>query len=914
MKRMLFNATQAEELRVAIVDGQKLIDLDIETAGREQRKSNIYKARITRVEPSLEAAFVDYGTDRHGFLPFKEITKSGLASDADPVKGRPADWIKEGLELIVQVDKDERGNKGAALTTYISLAGRYLVLMPNNPRGGGVSRRIEGEDRNELRDLITQLEIPSGMSVIARTAGIGRTLEELQWDLNYLLQLWRAIEGAADSSPAPFLIYQESSLVIRAIRDYFTADIGEILIDTPAIHEQAEQFMSHVMPGNVNRVKLYKDDVPLFSRFQIEHQIETAYSRQVNLPSGGAIVIDHTEALVAIDVNSARATRGSDIEETAFRTNLEAADEVARQLRLRDLGGLVVIDFIDMESAKNQREVENRLKDALHLDRARVQMGKISRFGMLELSRQRLRPALSEGSHIPCPRCHGTGFVRDTESTALHVLRIIQEESMKENTAAVHVQVPVDVATFLLNEKRTDIWGMEARLKVNVIVIPNVHLDTPNYEIKRLRHDDLRDADQTIASYQMAEKPKEEEESGKGKEREAVRQEAAVKGITPSQPAPVVAPPPPVMPAPVPAPAPSGGILSKLFGWLAPKPATPAPAPAPAPAAPAARSEAPQRGERESGRGGRGRGERGGRGGRGRGEAPRSDATEGREARPVESRGETRSDRAAQSRNGEGRGRDGRAPRDERAAEPRPPREALVDAGVADTVGVESAGEGRSRRRRRRRGGGGGAERDSATGLERVLDDSIEAADLSAESAQVVEDEEMVALDEILPEVAESASEAPAAAEATETPVTTASGARQRRPRRATAEQAEAADASAPEAATDAGAPVAEVVAATAPAPAAAPAEAEAHAEAAPVVAEAAPLAPARRRAPRAVPKVEIPVDPNLEQVETVAAEAPAPAAAEATPVTPRKPRPRRTPARKAGEEALEQVETRSGE
>ena len=381
MKRMLFNATQAEELRVAIVDGQKLIDLDIESASKEQRKSNIYKAVITRVEPSLEACFVDYGADRHGFLPFKEISRENLR-DGDGGRGRIQDQLKEGQELIVQVDKDERGNKGAALTTYISLAGRYLVLMPNNPRGGGVSRRIEGEDRNELRDTIGQLEVPSGMSVIARTAGIGRSLEELQWDLNYLLQLWQAIDGAAKSQSGAFLIYQESSLVIRAIRDYFHPDIGELLIDTESIFEQAQQFMSHVMPATVNRVKLYKDDVPLFSRFQIEHQIETAYARQVALPAGGAIVIDHTEALVSVDVNSARATKAGDIETTAFNTNLEAADEIARQLRLRDLGGLIVIDFIDMESAKNQREVENRLKEALRYDRARVQLGKISRFGL----------------------------------------------------------------------------------------------------------------------------------------------------------------------------------------------------------------------------------------------------------------------------------------------------------------------------------------------------------------------------------------------------------------------------------------------------------------------------------------------------------------------------------------------------
>src|SRR5256884_2604372 len=446
MKRMLFNATQAEELRVAIVEGQKLIDLDIESAAKEQRKSNIYKGVITRVEPSLEAAFVDYGTERHGFLPFKEVAKQFFRPGVDVGRARIQDALSEGQELIVQVEKEERGNKGAALTTFISLAGRYLVLMPNNPRGGGVSRRIEGEDRNELRDTIAQLDIPQGMSIIARTAGIGRTLEELQWDLNYLMQLWQAVDGAAKLQSGAFLIYQESSLVIRAIRDYFHPDIGELLIDTESIFEQAQQFMSHVMPATVNRVKLYKDDVPLFSRFQIEHQIETAYARQVPLPAGGAIVIDHTQAMVSIDVNSARATKAGDIETTAFQTNLEAAEEIARQLRLRDLGGLIVIDFIDMESAKNQREVENRLRDALRHDRARVQIGKISRCGLLELSRQRLQPSLEETTHSPCPRCHGTGYIRDTASTALHVLRILQEEAMKENPAAIHAQVPVDVA------------------------------------------------------------------------------------------------------------------------------------------------------------------------------------------------------------------------------------------------------------------------------------------------------------------------------------------------------------------------------------------------------------------------------------------------------------------------------------
>ena len=538
MKRMLFNATQSEELRVAIVDGQKLIDLDIESAGKEQRKSNIYKGVITRIEPSLEAAFVNYGTDRHGFLPFKEVSRSYFQSDADGGRVRIQDVLKEGQELIVQVDKDERGNKGAALTTFISLAGRYLVLMPNNPRGGGVSRRIEGEDRNELRDIMAQLEIPNGMSIIARTAGIGRNLEELQWDLSYLLQLWTAVESASTIQNGPFLIYQEGSLVIRAIRDYFQPDIGEILIDTPDIHEQAIQFMNHVMPGHVARVKLYQDETPLFSRFQIEHQIETAFSREVRLPSGGAIVIDHTEALVSVDVNSGRSTKGSDIEHTAFNTNLEAAEEVARQLRLRDLGGLVVIDFIDMESQRNQREVENRLREALHYDRARVQTGKISRFGLLELSRQRLRPSLGEANHIPCPRCHGTGHIRGIESTALHILRITQEEAMKENSKAIQVQLPVEAATFLLNEKRAEIHKIEQRTGVEVVLIPNIHIETPNYTITRIKSDDT--AEDGTRSYQMVEMPTEEEiHNHASPEVKSVKQVAAVRGITPAAPAPM---------------------------------------------------------------------------------------------------------------------------------------------------------------------------------------------------------------------------------------------------------------------------------------------------------------------------------------------------------------------------------------
>lgn len=535
---MLFNATQQEELRVAIVDGQKLIDIDIETTGREQRKSNIYKGVITRIEPSLEACFINYGEERHGFLPFKEIARSYFKEGVDIRNTSIKEALRENQEIIVQVEKEERGNKGAALTSFISLAGRYLVLMPNNPRGGGVSRRIEGEDRQELREIMDKLNLPHGMSIIVRTAGIGRNVDELQWDLNYLIQLWHAIESAGQCNSGAFLIYQESSLVIRAIRDYFQPDISEILIDTEDIHEQAQQFMAHVMPDMGYRVKLYRDDVPLFSRFQIEHQIETAYSRTVFLPSGGAIVIDHTEALVSVDVNSARATRGADIETTAFHTNLEATEEVARQLRLRDLGGLIVIDFIDMESAKNQREVELRLKDALHYDRARVQMGKISRFGLMELSRQRLRPSLSEGSHITCPRCNGTGHIRDTESSALQVLRIIQEEIMKENSAAIHIQAPVDVAAFLLNEKRGEILKIEMRHRVTVIMVPNKHLETPHYKMKRIKHDDLQLDDTQISCAITEQIHPDITYNKRNKEDFKPRQEAVVKSIKPDQPAP----------------------------------------------------------------------------------------------------------------------------------------------------------------------------------------------------------------------------------------------------------------------------------------------------------------------------------------------------------------------------------------
>jgi len=713
MKRMLFNATQAEELRVAIVDGQKLVDLDIEIPGKEQRKSNIYKGVITRIEPSLEAAFVDYGAERHGFLPFKEVARAYFKPGVDVGRATIKEALKEGQELIVQVDKDERGNKGAALTTFISLAGRYLVLMPNNPRGGGVSRRVEGEDRNELKDGIDALPLPQGMSVIGRTAAIGRAAEELNWDLNYLLQLWRAVESAAQQQSGAFLIYQESSLVIRAIRDYYHQDIGEVLIDTEPVYEQAQQFMSHVMPQNVNRIKLYRDDVPLFSRFQIEHQIESAYSRGVNLPSGGAVVFDHTEALVSIDVNSARSTRGSDIEETAFRTNLEAAEEIARQLRLRDLGGLIVIDFIDMESGRNQREVENCLRDSMRYDRARVQMGKISRFGLMELSRQRLRPSLGETAHNPCPRCHGTGHIRGTESTALHILRIIQEEAMKENTGAINAQVPVDVATFLLNEKRMDLQSIETRHRVSVMLIPNVRLETPNYTVTRMRHDDLNKTEPLPASYNLVEAPAEEEAKTQAKTAEAAppRQEAAVRAITPQQPAPVpvareARPEPSRQPSP--AATEEVSIIGKIFGFFKRKPA--AAAPAANPVRPAQDRSGPRRGRHERGEREGGRRDQQDRGTQQGGQRHRQDQDRQRDG------GRHRQDQDRQQRHGERRPKDPRR-QDNNQGQRQPHSQQPQRNPVPSEAGRPAQGqqppreqgeqqrEGQGRGRRRRRGG-----------------------------------------------------------------------------------------------------------------------------------------------------------------------------------------------------------------
>ncbi len=755
MKRMLINATQAEERRLAIVDGQKLLDYEIEIEGREQRKGNIYKAVVTRVEPSLEACFVDYGEDRHGFLPFKEISKQFFTGNTAPSQARIQDVIKEGQELLVQVEKEERGNKGAALTTFVSLAGRYVVLMPNNPRGGGVSRRIEGDDRAELKEAMDQLEYPNGMSIIARTAGIGRSAPELQWDLNYLLKLWTAIDGAAKGGKGAYLIYQESSLVIRAIRDYFNHDIGDILIDTDDIYEQARQFMAHVMPEHEARVKRYRDDAALFSRFQIEHQIASAYSRTVQLPSGGAIVIDQTEALVSVDVNSARAIKGGDIEETATRTNLEAADEVARQMRLRDLGGLVVIDFIDMEESRNRRDVENRLRDALRQDRARVQFGTISKFGLMEMSRQRLRPTLSEGASIPCPRCGGSGHIRDTESSALEILRIIQEESMKDNTAALHVQVPVDVASFLLNEKRNEISKIELKQRINVLMVPNKVLETPNYKLERLKHDDPR-LDNVDASYKMAEELEDATQVTRRSQEPTNKQTPLIKGVLPDAPAPQAAPkpaadaiksvaahavntqaggqklPPTTTVVKAEQPAQRGFMawLKGLFG------AAPSAAPAAQPAQVAATTGDTQRGERRGGRdGARGDNRDGGREGRrdgrgrgrgeGRGEARGEPRGEGRDAqraegqrvegqRPEGQRGEGRAEGRGERRDGR---RDGR--RDERrsgeareaqATQTEAQTALALDASPDNAAGTEPSAE-RGERGGRERGERGGRER-----------------------------------------------------------------------------------------------------------------------------------------------------------------------------------------------------------
>ncbi|WP_222564357.1 Rne/Rng family ribonuclease [Novilysobacter antarcticus] len=581
MKRMLINATQAEELRVAIVDGQTLYDIDIEQPSQEQKKSNIYKGKITRLEPSLEAAFVEYGGDRHGFLPMKEISRDYFAAGVDHNKAGLKELLREGQEVVVQVDKEERGNKGAALTTYISLAGRYMVLMPNSPTAGGVSRRIEGEDRAELKRAMDALKIPDDMGVIIRTAGVGRDAEELQWDLDYLLQVWKAVADAALTKPAPFLIYQESRLIIRALRDYMRPDIGEVLVDTEEMYAEAREFVEQVMPHNLRKLKHYTDDVPLFNRFQIESQIENAYERDVRLPSGGALVIDQTEALTAVDVNSARATRGSDIEETAFNTNLEAAEEVARQMRLRDLAGLVVIDFIDMSSSKHQREVENRLQNALKQDRARVQVGRISRFGLLEMSRQRLRPSLGESSQLVCPRCEGHGRMRSVESLSLSILRVSEEHAMKENTGQILVQAPIEIANYLLNEKRRAISEIESRHGTPIVIVADEHLLTPHYEVSRLRDNELGEESNRPSYHRGSQRKLPTHALTKANLNVPVA--AAVTNVRPAQPAPLREPrqadvPAPVAPTPVvvaAAPTHSIGMVDRIMRFFR---GTPAPA------------------------------------------------------------------------------------------------------------------------------------------------------------------------------------------------------------------------------------------------------------------------------------------------------------------------------------------------
>jgi ribonuclease E len=645
MKRMLINATQAEELRVAIVDGQSLYDIDIEQSAKEQRKSNIYKGRITRLEPSLEAAFVEYGGERHGFLPLKEIAREYFQPGTNPDKNSLKECLREGQEVVVQVDKEERGNKGAALTTFISLAGRYMVLMPNSPNAGGVSRRIEGEDRQALKEALDRINIPDDMGVIIRTAGVGRDAEELQWDLAYLLQVWRAICEAALSKPAPFLIYQESRLIVRALRDYLRGDINEILIDTPAMYDEAREFMQQVMPNSLRKLKLYKDTIPLFNRFQIESQIENAYDRHVRLPSGGMLVIDQTEALTAVDVNSARATKGGDIEETALQTNLEAADEVARQLRLRDLGGLVVIDFIDMGSTKAQRQVEDRLQNALKHDRARVQVGRISRFGLLEMSRQRLRPSLGESSQMVCPRCDGHGRVRSVESLSLSILRVVEEHAMKENTGQVLVQAPSQIANYLLNEKRRAILEIEQRHDAPIIIVADAELETPHYNVTRIRESELGE-ESAKPSYHRG-SPRKLELHALTKNQLNIPPPPAVTKVQPVQPMPsrpaqesegefAVAPAPAAAPAAAP---PRGGFWNRLMAGLSSvftgEPATP-PAATPVastPTRPAA--ERPRREERGA------RGERGQRGDRPqRGERPERGEKAERGEKPEQARRE----------------------------------------------------------------------------------------------------------------------------------------------------------------------------------------------------------------------------------------------------------------------------------
>ncbi len=713
MKRMLVNATQQEELRVALVDGQKLYDLSIELPSREQKKANVYKGRISRIEPSLEACFIDYGAERHGFLPLKEISREYFLKPPSGNRINMREILAEGQDIVVQVEKEERGNKGAALTTFYSLAGRFLVLMPNNPRAGGVSRRIEGEDRDQMREVMDALKIPNGMGAIVRTAGVGRAVEELQWDLDNLKVQWDEIIKAVLERPAPFLVYRESDPVTRALRDYFSEDIGEVLIDEANAYGIAQEYMQRFMPNEGGRrLKQYIDDIPLFTRFQIESQIESAYAHKVQLPSGGSIVIDYTEALVSIDINSARATRGGDIETTATNTNLEAADEIARQLRIRDIGGLIVIDFIDMEESKNQRAVEDRLRDAMKMDRARIQIGRLSRFGMLEMSRQRLRPSLGDSSHSVCPRCQGIGSIRTVESTALAILRLIGEEVRKDRTAKVIAEVPVDVATYLINEKREWLRTLEDKSDVDVVVVPNLNIDTPEFSIRRVRDDEIESPENKRLSFQLP-TPAQVADPAGTREKKAEPEPAAVATFLPTTPAPIIvhlpvpaaAPEPTPVPAQVLAPAPRLGVLPRFKRWLFGDPVAPAAAlPPPAPNA--------EGGARGEGRPGSGSGS--GSGSRDRNDRSRDSRSRGGERDRDRPRGQAR----GRDRDRGDRPRDGERPRGERPRDPArdsaaPSEPAIAGAGAAPAPAArERDAGGHGRGRDGGRDGGRGRDRD----------------------------------------------------------------------------------------------------------------------------------------------------------------------------------------------------------
>src|SRR3984885_3955651 len=732
MKRMLVNATQEEELRVALVDGQKLFDLSIDLPSREQKKANVYKARISRIEPSLEACFVDYGAQRHGFLPLKEVSKDYFRQSPQGGRMNIRDLLSEGQEITVQVEKEERGTKGAALTTFISLAGRFLVLMPNNPRAGGVSRRIEGEDRDQMREVMSQLKIPDGMGAIVRTAGVGRSVEELQWDLDNLKVQWDQIEAASKDRAAPFLVLRESDAVTRAMRDYLSDDIGEVLVDDEAAYQKAQEYMTRFMPQDAQRrLKMYVDDIALFTRFQIESQIESAYAHKVQLPSGGSIVIDYTEALVSIDINSARATRGSDIETTALNTNLEAADEISRQLRIRDIGGLIVIDFIDMESTKNQREVEDRLRDAMKMDRARIQIGRLSRFGLLEMSRQRLRPSLGESSHLVCPRCVGIGSNRSVESMTLAVLRLIGEELRKDRTARVIAQVPVAVATYLINEKREWLRTLEDKSETELIIVPNENIQTPEYSIRRVRDDELDLPENRQATYLMPTAP-EVVEPGSAQDKKPVAETPAVATLLPATAAPMAASPAPAA-APAAAAAAHESFWSRVRKLLAGEPAAaPAEAAQQAPAAPAGRAPRREEGPRRDGRRDHSRSPRyadgarrersDGRRGDGRDRHRDRDGRDNRDGRDRNREPGRRPERSAE-RNGAPRNTpDRNAPNREPQPPQDAPRQEALGAAAAGSPPAElrtdrpegSRGRGRRGRRRGRRGGGGGAREGAA--------------------------------------------------------------------------------------------------------------------------------------------------------------------------------------------------------